>query len=834
MAVFDSTIKALGAEMSGSSEKVRFRLLRYFAFAYLLSLVVATIALSMVYRELAARHLRELGETNNVALTQTFENFLWPRLQRFGETAKDLDDETLRRHPDISELKTRLQEAARNTRVVKVKFYELSGRTLFSSDIAQIGSNQSGNPGFIAARDGRTLSELTHRDKFSAFDGEIVHRDLLSSYVPVRGGPGAPVEGVLEVYTDVTGLLARIDKEQHLVTAWVAAILTLLYGALFFIARRADGIINEQSEQSRRHREARAAAEAALHLRERAIEASANAIIILSASGPEYPIEYVNPAFERVTGYAAREVLGYDCRILLGDEGDSAGFEEIRAALHERREGNAVLRHYRKDGRLLWNDMYVAPVRDEDGEVRHFVMAQYDITAMKQAEAELKRQASHDALTGLPNRALLQDRIEQAIAFAKRSSRSVWVALIDLDRFKHVNDTLGHKAGDVLLQQIAARLKHAVRQADTVARLGGDEFVLILPEPADDGEPAAAPTAALQRILQAVAQPLTIDGFEFFPTCSIGVAAYPADGTDAETLLMRADMAMYRAKESGRNDVHFYTAAIDAQSLERLYMESELRHALERDQFVLHYQPQVDLCSGRVIGTEALIRWQHPDLGMVPPARFIGMAEETGLIGAIGGWVLRTACTQNKAWHDAGLGHLKVAVNLSARQFSQKDLVREIASILAETGLASQYLEIELTESLVMNDVEHAIRALRELKVLGVQLAIDDFGTGYSSLAYLKRFPIDVLKIDRSFVRDMVVDPDSEAIVASIISLSHHLQMKVVAEGVETLQQLNYLRSHGCDEVQGNHFSRPLPPAELEQRLHREEFLLSDSEVFAA
>ena len=368
-----------------------------------------------------------------------------------------------------------------------------------------------------------------------------------------------------------------------------------------------------------------------------------------------------------------------------------------------------------------------------------------------------------------------------------------------------------------MLREIAVRLQSSVRKTDTVARLGGDEFVLILLERPDGL--AGQGAATVQRIMDTVAQPLMIEGHEFFPTCSMGVAVYPTDGNDPETLMTHADVAMYRAKELGRNNFQFYAAAMNAQTLERLHMESELRHALARDEFVLHYQPQVDLRSGRVVGMEALLRWNHPEFGMVSPASFIGLAEETGLIDQIGTWVLRTACAQNKAWQLGGMRNLCVAVNLSARQFGKVDLTRSIKDILHETKLAPKYLEIELTESMVMTDVECAISTLRELKAIGVKLSIDDFGTGYSSLSYLKRFPIDVLKIDRSFVRDIALDTDDAAIVASIISLSHNLKLNVIAEGVETKEQLTYLRQHGCDEMQGYYFSKPVSAERFEQIL---------------
>jgi diguanylate cyclase (GGDEF)-like protein len=425
--------------------------------------------------------------------------------------------------------------------------------------------------------------------------------------------------------------------------------------------------------------------------------------------------------------------------------------------------------------------------------------------------------AQHDVLTGLPNRSLLQDRLGQAVAYAARSGYPVWVMMIDLDRFKFVNDSMGHKAGDVLLVTVAARLRSSLRDTDTVARLSGDEFVVILSEHAD--EPLSI--EIVQRVMDSVARPVMLGAKEFFVTCSIGVAVYPSEGTAADGLIEHADIAMYRAKKLGRNNFQFYTPAMNEESLERVRIESALRNALERNEFVLYYQPQVDLASGEIVGMEALIRWNHPELGMVPPSRFIGVAEETGLIVQIGAWVMRAAAAQNKAWHDAGFGRLRVAVNLSARQFGDPALIGGIESVLADTGLDPACLEIELTESLFMSEVTPAVDLLHRMKALGVNLSIDDFGTGYSSLSYLSRFPIDVLKIDRSFVADITDDANDAAIVSSIIALAHNLKLSVIAEGVETAEQLDYLRSQGCDQMQGYYFSRALPAAEFEQLLRQ-------------
>src|SRR5471032_1096455 len=465
------------------------------------------------------------------------------------------------------------------------------------------------------------------------------------------------------------------------------------------------------------------------------------------------------------------------------------------------------------DGQMHWFSTSGEPVFNAAGDFTGYRGTGAEITERKLAEQRIQHIAHHDVLTGLPNRVLLQDRLAQALAAAHRHGRPLWVLLIDLDRFKFVNDSLGHKAGDLLLQTVAARLLASVRETDTVARLSGDEFVALLGEYPDH---PLTPDVA-QRLMRAVAQPVTLDGKEFCVTCSIGVAVHPADGGPAEHLIEHADIAMYSAKKLGRNNVQFYQPDMNDEARERIRIESALRNALERDEFVLHYQPQVDLQSGRIVGMEALIRWQHPELGMVAPNRFIGLAEETGLIVPIGAWVLRTACRQTKVWLDAGLGPLRVAVNLSPRQFSELNLVASIETVLQQTGLPAHCLDIELTEGLFMHDVMQAVELLHKLKGLGVKLSIDDFGTGYSSFSYLRLFPIDVLKIDRSFVGDIA--SDEAAIVASIIALAHNLKLRVIAEGVETVRQLDYLRRHGCDEMQGFYFSRAVEASAFEKML---------------
>jgi diguanylate cyclase (GGDEF)-like protein len=401
----------------------------------------------------------------------------------------------------------------------------------------------------------------------------------------------------------------------------------------------------------------------------------------------------------------------------------------------------------------------------------------------------------------------------QSIGEAHRYERRLAVAFLDLDRFKQINDTLGHEAGDQLLQEVATRLKGCVRKSDTVARLGGDEFVVLLPQLDDESHAALV----ARKILAAVAKPFTLMGQEFRVTASIGISTYPQDGLDEQTLTKNADIAMYQAKAEGKNNFQFYSDKLNANSLERLTLESSLRHALERNEFRLHYQAKRDIASGKITGMEALLRWQHPDLGTVAPMQFIPVAEETGLIVPIGKWVLKTVCLQSVAWRNQGLPPLSIAINLTPRQFCDEQLLSDITSILAETGMAPRLLEIEITESLMIHDVENTLRILTGLKALGLRIAVDEFGSGYSSLAMLQRFPLDTIKIDRSLMRDIVGTPEDTGLADAIIAMGKSLSLTVVAQGVETREQAEHLRAHACDELQGFYFKRPLPVAEFTQ-----------------
>ena len=447
----------------------------------------------------------------------------------------------------------------------------------------------------------------------------------------------------------------------------------------------------------------------------------------------------------------------------------------------------------------------------EDGQPQLISGTTLDITARIKAETEIQQLINYDTLTGLPNRNLLHDRLKLAIAQAVRDQHLVGILILDLDRFKGINDTLGHRAGDKLLMIVAKRLAACIRDSDTLARLGGDEFVIILNNVMNE----EGITTVAKKILTIISEPIYLDGHEIYTTVSIGIAVYPMNGDDSHTLLKHADLAMYQAKELDRNNFQFFSREMNIKVLERMLLETSMRKALEREEFFLVYQPQVDVRSGRIVGMEALLRWQHPDMGLLAPDRFIYLAEDTGFIIPIGEWVIRTACRQTKLWQDEGLPHVRVAVNLSVKQFDQQNLDETIRAILMETGLDPQWLEIEITESAIMKNAEQNIGMLSKLKEMGITLAIDDFGTGYSSLSYLKHFPISRLKIDRSFVRDIMTNPDDAAIAEIIITMAHTLKLNVIAEGVETRPQMEFLSFHNCVEMQGYLFSRPVRTQEF-------------------
>ena len=666
-----------------------FRLLRYFSIASLVSMVMAAIVLGILHQLFEKSHLLKFGERQNITLVQAFASNVWPKFRNFANAAKRLDADALRHQPDIARLGQSVRAAVRNTPTVRVTIYQLDGRTLFSTHAPQTGADNASNAGFLSARQGLALSEVAHYDKFSAFNGEFVNRDVLTSYIPIRPGAEAPIEGVMAIYTDVTDLEASYEKEELFVTLSVIAVLAALYGILFIIVRHADRIIRKQYEHQRR------------------------------------------------------------------------------------------------------------------------------------IEKSLRHMTTHDALTNLPNRLLLLDRIKQSLTSAERHNNLLAVAFIDLDNFQNINNSLGHHIGDQVLQTLAQRLAGCVRESDTIARLGGDEFVVSLP----DIKSNVDLFQIAKKMLGAIALPIEAEGRELHLTASIGIALYPEHGNDAETLLSKADIAMHSAKNLGRNRHQMFVEHMSEEVQQQVKMEDEMWRALENNEFVLHYQPVVDLKTGAIIGAEALLRWPNIHGTWLSPEEFIPITEKCGLIVPLSEWILSEACTQLQAWQERGQGlsDFTMAVNLSPRHFATAGLATMISGLIEQTEIDPGRLYLEITDGVLTDMNESTAANFEALKRIGIKFSLDDFGTGYSSLGYLRSFPINMLKISRAFVQDLPDSADNLAIVTTIISLANSLGLTVVAKGVETEAQLASLRQLGCQLAQGYLFSCPLPadeflPLILEQR----------------
>jgi len=661
-----------------------FRLTRTYSVASFLGIVLVTIALGIFYKTVAVRSLIMHETLSNVSLTQSISNTLWPAYADFVSRAATIPPPELGQQPEISRLREDVLQKINGLRVVKIKIYNLDGLTVYSTEPKQIGEDKSQNSAFLKAKAGHTESDLVFRDHFSATEGIIVNRNLLSSYVPIRKTPNDPVEGVFEIYSDVTPLVADIERTEYTVLGGVTVLLLLLYLFLLLIVRRADRI--------------------------------------------------------------------------------------IKAHENEERKSQAEQIHY---------------------------------------------MAYHDPLTGLANRALFKDRLQHAVAGAARTQSPVGIMFIDIDRFKVINDSLGHEVGDAVLIEAAKRIRACLRASDTACRIGGDEFTVIL-EHLPTSEDAAQAAA---RLIQKFSDPLHAGGREIFVTASIGISIYPGATQDVERLLKDANAAMHEAKESGRNRYVFYTKEMDARAQESLEYEMGLRKALQNSEFLVYYQPRVNTATGKVVGAEALLRWQHPSRGIITPDNFIPLLEDTGLVIPVGEWVLRRACRQCQDWHDAGYTSLSVSVNLSMKQFRSGSLLASVQRALEESGLPPRFLELELTETVLVDDAEQALDLMRELKDIGVSISIDDFGTGYSSLNYLRRFPIDILKIDSSFIRDVVRNRGDAAITTTIAVMAKSLRLGILAEGVETREQARFLKTIGCHEMQGFLFGAAIPAEDFGAQL---------------
>jgi diguanylate cyclase (GGDEF)-like protein len=660
-----------------------FRLTRFFSLTSLIGIVLVMASLFWTYRDLTERHLVEHEGRANADLTRAFANAVWGRYRGFVVDSAGRSREALLADPTLPQLRAEVLSKMSGLQIAKIKIYNLDGLTVFSTDEKQIGEHKGHNPGFQRARAGVVASQITFRETFDAFEGALSNRNLIASYVPARAAADAPIEGVFEVYSDVTDLLQTQTRAQWQVAGIVLALLGTLYVFLFLVVRKADGIMACQDQE--------------------------------------------------------------------------------RAAKEE--------------------------------QVRH--------------------QAYHDALTGLPNRAYFSERLGETIALAQRTQQSCALMFIDLDRFKIVNDSLGHEAGDSLLKVVSARIHACLRESDLLFRMGGDEFTVIVSQ-------ITAPEDAAfvaRRVQEAVAAPVSVHEHELAVGATIGIAVYPGDGDSAEALLKNADAAMYSAKEEGRGRHAFYRAAMNKRASQRLGLEVALKKGFRDGEFTLYYQPRVDAGQRRVVALEALLRWVSPSRGVVPPGEFIGVLEDTRMMNIVGEWVLRSACTQIGRWRAQGMAPLRVSVNVSSVQFQNSGFVAMVQRVLRETGAPPELVELELTESLLMADVDHARTTIDALKALGLRLSIDDFGTGYSSLNYLRQFAVDFLKIDRSFVVDIASNPRDRAVVVAIIELAKALDIAVVAEGVETESQATFFAEARCDELQGFLFCRPLPVDRLEAHL---------------
>ena len=547
-----------------------------------------------------------------------------------------------------------------------------------------------------------------------------------------------------------------------------------------------------------------------------AVEQAADGVMITDKNGV---IEYVNTAFTEITGFTREELLGNTPALLKSDKQGPSFYRRLWNTISRGQVFSEIVINRRKGGSLYYEEKTITPQKDRHGNITHYISTGKDITERMINQERLYHLAHHDSLTGLPNRTLFLDRLSQAIARTRRHNRQVAVLFIDMDRFKVINDTLGHGVGDKLLQKVSQALGTCVREGDTVARLGGDEFAIILNDLAsqEDIPPIA------EKILRTMREPVLVEERELFITTSIGISLFPDDGDNSETLLKKADVAMYHAKATGKNTYQFYGDEDESKAIEKLSLETNLRRALEREEFFLHYQPQLHLPSRKVTGMEALLRWRHPDDYVVPPLHFIPLLEETGMILPVGEWVLHTSCLHEKARQNAGLVPHRVAVNVSIHQFRQKNFAERVEAILNETKLEPCFLELEVTEGIFIDDIQTAVRILNELHELGAYLSIDDFGTGYSSMSYLRRLPFDALKIDRSFVKDVTLSRDDAAIASAIITLAHTMELEVIAEGVETIEQLDFLVGSNCDAIQGYWYSPPLPCDEVETLLRKEQ-----------
>lgn len=788
-----------------------FKLKYNFSIISLIAIVASAAILSSYYRFTTIEQLVELEERSYLALTKTIANTVWPKHHEFLKKAQSLSRTELVKHPSSIAIHQDISAMLEGLLVLKIKMFDTKGKTLFSTDLSQTGVVKPTNyPGSKVAVTGNVISKISDREKFIRINGdEIYDRKVLSSYLPIKSGANNKVVGVIEIYTDITRTYYDIERNQLKVIGIVLIILGLLYVVLYIFIAKADKILITQ------YTEYKQATEVSSRFG-RLLDSSSNEIYIFNADN--FLFTHINRGGRDNIGYSMEELYemaAYDLKPEINKDEFLSYIEPLRKG--ESKQVSFETLHQRKDGTTYPVDIRLQLSSSEKPPV--YIAMILDITDRKIAEEKLNYLAYYDKLTDLPNRRLFIDRLQQAMKEASRNEQLVAVFFIDIDHFKKINDSMGHDAGDILLKEAAKRLASCIRLSDTLARLGGDEFTLVL----SSLQHANDAIAVAENIIQCFSNPFNIKSVELFISVSIGVTLYPLDDNSADDLLRHADTAMYHAKENGRNNFQFYSAEMTAQVEKRFKLEGELRDALLKNEFVLFYQPKIDPENNTIVGMEALIRWQHPHQGLVAPEHFISVAEETGLIIPIGKWVLEEACKQTQFLNTFGTSPIHVSVNLSARQLEEPGLVEMLEQTLKDTQLNPVLLDLEITESMLMSDINSVIQTLNEISALGPSISVDDFGTGYSSLAYLKQFPISTLKIDRSFIRDTPENKDDMSITIAIINMASALGLQTVAEGVETKEQLDFLKQYKCNIIQGFYFCKPIAFNEMLKLFQREE-----------
>lgn len=844
-----------------------FRLLRNFTLTSALAIVLVTVSLCYVFYPHEVQKMVDAGEKQNIITARLLANAVRPELQEIlskKQVQDEGEDELVQR------LNDRIKHLISGLSIVKVNFFSTNGFVFYSTDFAQIGEEKARNKGFLsAAQHALPSSKLSYRDQFSAFSRVLKNVALVETYIPFIDESSGEVQAVFALYSDMTSLVADIENDVTLVVAQLIIGFSVLSAMLFFLVRHADGVLKRQfqtvkgkeiyiREKNRLLREEvlnlviaekalqeangllevkvqertselahaveklnaenrqRQQAETNLRMLSTAVEQSPSSVVI---TDPQGVVEYANPQFFRVLGYTREEVIGKNSRMLKSGKMPREFYRELWQTITNGKVWRGEMLNSKKGGVLFWEEVSISPVTDEKNNITHFVAVKEDVSLRKSYENELLCQANHDSLTGLANRLLVKDRLSQSISRARRTGTRVAVLLIDLDDFKKVNDSLGHSAGDELLIETARRLEQCVRatdtighdslvEGDTVARLGGDEFVIIL---TDVHDPISVERVAAE-ILHTISRSYTILGQEIIVSNSIGITLYPDDGDDIEELMRNADLAMYKAKESGRGTFRFFTNEFNEMAVERLRLEMALRQALEVGELSLHYQPIISNVNEGIAGAEALLRWNSQSMGEIDPEHFIPIAESTGLIVEIGYWVL-----------DLGLKHFAelasraenadffLSLNVSARQLREPGFADEFCKLVQRYDIPVERLKLEITESLILEETHHTQNNLTVLAGVGVRFSLDDFGTGYSSLRYLKKFPVDTLKVDRSFISDIPVNPEAASLVRSIAAMARGLGIQVIAEGVETVEQKHYAAGVGCQFTQGYLTGRPAP-----------------------